>query len=229
MYGVILTRINVLTSSCGHVIRYITNIIKNQLKGTYGDYGVMLKDDTESGTTHWTTFYSSEASSPNKPELHITYNEKKFLDYGYWSSSVDIRLNTYADVWASAINNAIASWNNSGAPVYFYSIYNTTYGNDINVVNNANPWYGRLVTTGGEGNELISFYVELNSGPITTDASNLSNFIQSVLVQYLGTAIWLDEDPVTPYDSIMKNNRNRNTLIAPTQYDVQNVSSKYTN
>ena len=52
----------------------ITNIIKNQLNGTYGDYGVMLKDNTESGTSHWTTFYSSEASSPNKPELHITYS-----------------------------------------------------------------------------------------------------------------------------------------------------------
>ena len=52
----------------------ITTIIKKPLNGTYGDYGVMLKDDTESGTQHWSTFYSSEAASPNKPELHITYS-----------------------------------------------------------------------------------------------------------------------------------------------------------
>ena len=52
----------------------VTTIIKKQLNGTYGDYGVMLKDNTESGTQHWSTFYSSEAASPNKPELHITFS-----------------------------------------------------------------------------------------------------------------------------------------------------------
>ena len=53
----------------------VTTVIKKQLNGTYGDYGVMLKDNTESGTQHWATFYSSEAASPNKPELHITYTK----------------------------------------------------------------------------------------------------------------------------------------------------------
>lgn len=35
--------------------------------------GFELKDETESGTDHWTNFYSSDAASPNKPELHISY------------------------------------------------------------------------------------------------------------------------------------------------------------
>ena len=53
---------------------YVTNIVKSWRAGTYSNYGFMLKDDTESGTSHWTTFYSSDAASPNKPELNIYYN-----------------------------------------------------------------------------------------------------------------------------------------------------------
>ena len=81
----------------------VTTIIKKQLNGTYGDYGVMLKDNTESGTQHWSTFYSSEAASPNKPELHITFA----VYYGsrpYQSTSrTDINCMGYALEWADYI------------------------------------------------------------------------------------------------------------------------------
>ncbi len=51
----------------------VTNIVKGWYAGSYNNYGFVLKDATESGTTQWTTFYSSDAASPNKPELHINY------------------------------------------------------------------------------------------------------------------------------------------------------------
>ncbi|MBO4831382.1 MAG: DNRLRE domain-containing protein [Oscillospiraceae bacterium] len=51
----------------------VTNIVKSWYAGTYNAYGFLIKDTTEFGTSHWTTFYSSDATSPNKPELHITY------------------------------------------------------------------------------------------------------------------------------------------------------------
>lgn len=50
-----------------------TALVKYWLDGTFGNYGFMVRDATESGTTQWTTFYSSDAPSPNKPELHIVY------------------------------------------------------------------------------------------------------------------------------------------------------------
>ena len=52
---------------------YVTSVVRNWVNGTNPNYGFMLRDDTESGDFQWTTFYSSDAASPNKPELHITY------------------------------------------------------------------------------------------------------------------------------------------------------------
>ena len=52
---------------------YCTTMVRYWLGGTYTNYGFLLKDHVESGTTQWTTFYSSDAPSPNKPELHIEY------------------------------------------------------------------------------------------------------------------------------------------------------------
>jgi hypothetical protein len=53
---------------------YNLTVVKKWLNGTYPNYGWMIKDATESGTSQWTTFYSSDAASPNKPELHIWYS-----------------------------------------------------------------------------------------------------------------------------------------------------------
>lgn len=52
---------------------YVTDIVKNWSNGTHSNYGFLIKDATESGTSQWTTFYSSDAASPNKPELVISY------------------------------------------------------------------------------------------------------------------------------------------------------------
>ena len=59
---------------------YVTNIVKGWYSGANSNYGFMLKDDTESGTSHWSTFYSSDAPSPNKPELHIIYQAYTNMD-----------------------------------------------------------------------------------------------------------------------------------------------------
>ena len=53
---------------------YVTSIVNKWLNGTYTNYGFALVDTNESSTSHWTKFYSSDASSPNKPELVIVYS-----------------------------------------------------------------------------------------------------------------------------------------------------------
>lgn len=47
-------------------------LVRNWLRGTYSNYGLCIKDHVEDGTV-WTHFYSSDAASPHKPELHIQY------------------------------------------------------------------------------------------------------------------------------------------------------------
>lgn len=56
----------------------VADIVKSWLDTTNVNYGFLLQDDTESGETQWTTFYSSDAASPNEPELHIYYTEGKY-------------------------------------------------------------------------------------------------------------------------------------------------------
>lgn len=68
---------------------YVTNIVSSWTNGAYTNYGFMIKDLTETGTSQWTAFYSSDAPSPNKPELRITYLPQytfymdSYVDQGY--------------------------------------------------------------------------------------------------------------------------------------------------
>ncbi len=51
-----------------------TTMVKNWRSGAYSNYGFMLMEPSESNTNQKTKFYSSDAPSPNKPELVINYN-----------------------------------------------------------------------------------------------------------------------------------------------------------
>jgi len=51
----------------------VTSIVASWTSLTEGNYGFIVRDAIENDTDQWTTFYSSDAPSPNKPELHITY------------------------------------------------------------------------------------------------------------------------------------------------------------
>lgn len=57
---------------------YVTDIVKKWKNGTYTNYGFLLKNASESGSSNWASFYSSEASSPKKPELRITYTTTEY-------------------------------------------------------------------------------------------------------------------------------------------------------
>lgn len=49
----------------------VTGIVKQWVNGTYTNYGFVVKEDLETGG--YNVYYSSDAASPHKPELHITY------------------------------------------------------------------------------------------------------------------------------------------------------------
>ncbi len=54
--------------------------------GKATNFGFLLKDSTETGTSQWTTFYSSDAASPNKPELVIDHIYCGARPYKTWSA-----------------------------------------------------------------------------------------------------------------------------------------------
>ncbi len=206
---------------------YVTDIVRSWYAGTYKNYGFVLRDDVESTTSHWTTFYSSDAASPNKPELHIMYKEGQYLPYGTANKSIYVYPYSFNGTWQAAVNQSRYNWNNSSAPINFYTSSSST--NRIYVSQYDYDAYGITYALERSGSELTRFKIELNSRTITRDAStgNLANFIQSVLVHELGHTIWLADNPVTEQDSIMKYTRNRNIMISPTAYDIANVVAKY--
>ena len=110
--------------------------------GEYTNYGVVLKDATESGTSQWTTFHSSDAASPNKPELHLKY----YLPLNCW----------YSD------DSKIGKWNFS-TTIRYYDLCNDTFFPLVAGLNNGiNQWGNALgispTLSGTSSNAPIEFY-----------------------------------------------------------------------
>ena len=204
----------------------VTEVVKLWLSGTANN-GFLLKDLTESDSTHWTTFFSSDAASPNKPELHIYYNENKYMANRYSSNVIYLQSYSYTDTWQTALDQSRSNWNNSGAGV----IINTSTGSPNVVDASAQDYssYGRMIRGDLNSYGLYSqFTIELNAARIRADCgSYLSNFIQSVFVHELGHVMGLQDNPITPYASIMSYSRDRKSMTTPSSYDAENVRAKY--
>ena len=52
----------------------VTSMVNAWVDGHYMNYGFVLVDSIENDPDHWTTLYSSDANSPHKPELIISYS-----------------------------------------------------------------------------------------------------------------------------------------------------------
>ncbi|MCB7135984.1 hypothetical protein [Cellulosimicrobium marinum] len=71
------------------------------------------------------------------------------------------------------------------------------------------------------------FTIKLNSRTINKSASNFSNFVRSVYVHEYGHAFSLADNPSGSQASIMKESRNRNSMVYPSTSDKANVSARY--
>lgn len=59
---------------------HVTTPVRYWLDGN-PNCGWMIKDRTETNSSHWTTFYSSNMGSPHRPELHIVYTPRNPTTY----------------------------------------------------------------------------------------------------------------------------------------------------
>ncbi len=111
---------------------YVTNIVKKWYTSSFNNYGFLIKDATESGTTQWTTFYSSDAPSPNKPELIINYNGPAHAYAGFTKSGSNRGVSSLItlpssfpsvsdsgeSVWVSTSKDSNGEWIQTGARYY---------------------------------------------------------------------------------------------------------------
>ena len=84
----------------------VTTLVKYWLNGTYPNYGMVLKEPSESDSAQKTKFYSSDAPSPNKPELVINYTYYGSRPYQD-TSRKDINCMGYALEYAEYITGAM--------------------------------------------------------------------------------------------------------------------------
>lgn len=66
---------------------YATTLVQKWIDGAYNNYGFVLKEPSESDTNQKTRFYSSDASSPHKPELHIVFSSYDYYGNRAYESS----------------------------------------------------------------------------------------------------------------------------------------------
>lgn len=156
--------------------------------------------------------------------LFTTVAFAKYLNYGWPTSNVPIRPYNHNSTWQRALDNGMASWNGAGAKVSFNKVSGSN--NPVYVANYSYGAYGKCIIY-YSGNKITRFTIEMNNRTISRDATNFSNFIQSVFVHELGHAIWLADNPRTSQPSIMKYSRNRNTMTRPQTFDINNVRAKY--
>lgn len=101
----------------------VTTETKQHLAGTYANYGFVVISQRENASVSATSFYSSDAPSPNKPELVITY-QTSGVYYGcrpYESSTGDsqncmgyaLDKMVYVDARALGYTNSSSMWNYS--------------------------------------------------------------------------------------------------------------------
>lgn len=102
-------------------------MVRNWKKGT-PNYGFCVKDLNENNTSIWNTLCSSDAASPNKPELVINFKDVVCwrVDVGnlnrllVWTSAPSVASHSYDSGYSSQLaswtSNARTKWSDDGSP-----------------------------------------------------------------------------------------------------------------
>ena len=139
--------------------------------------------------------------------------------YGWPTTYIPIRDAT-SSRYTQIVKNSIKAWNKAIPGVYFYLDKNAP--NTIYSGNYKDSWIG-YYSYYTKNNKTYKFNIYLNNRLLSKRSFN---YKQSTLVHELGHALSLaDNPPDSP--SIMRYDRNRNVLIAPTADDKAGVKKHY--
>lgn len=141
-------------------------------------------------------------------------------NFGWQSTSIPIK-NATSSAYTKVVTNSIAAWNNAiPGDVNIYLKKKTQ--NTIYSGNYADSWIGYYSYYTKKG-KTYKFNIYLNDRLL---ANQSDNYKQSTLVHELGHALSLADNPPN-VQSIMRYDRNRNTMIVPQQDDIDGVKSFY--
>lgn len=149
----------------------------------------------------------------------------RLISYGHdsayikmWNPSVDL-----SSTYQVPYQRAKSAWYNTSSPAQIID-ESTDHQHQIYNRQIADTWNGQYTATWKNSNGTArSFTIVLND-TILKNASY--NCIQSVIVHEFGHAFGLDDNPPES-PSIMRYDRNRETMITPQQDDVNGVNDFY--
>lgn len=160
--------------------------------------------------------------------INPVYAADPYLNYGAKTGTINVQnySSKYGKKWTERIDKCITAWNNSGANVNI-SI-STNSKNIIESAEYSDTWYGSTNQVYNKKTGYTSqFTIRINRRTIKQAAEKYGMFARSTLVHEIGHVFWLCDNPSTNKASIMKYNRNRNTMVKPQTVDVDNVNKKY--
>ena len=132
----------------------------------------------------------------------------------------------YSAKWTKIIDKSIAAWNGSSANVNIS--VSAQSKNVIKAKRYNDTWYGLTTQTHNKTSGYTSkFIIKVNTKTIKAKATNYSKFARSTVTHEFGHVFWLADNPNTKKSSIMKYDRDRNTMVKPQQFDIDNVNKKY--
>jgi hypothetical protein len=146
----------------------------------------------------------------------------RFNSGGMWTAQYTFYRGSYNTTWGSPMATAESRWNPAPEVDIIRQTGTSGTSGSVYAAQYAGDWYGYAVVSNG-----TSFTIQLNSRTIAANASNIGNFIQSVYVHEFGHTFYLADNPGTTLSSIMKESRNRNTMVAPSAYDFESVQIAY--
>lgn len=138
--------------------------------------------------------------------------------WGTQDPQIDVPFNNYSDTWSLPMRIAAAEWNST--PTKVSIAVSSSSKNQVLAASYSDSWYG-LASSANP----LPFTIKLNARTISRDATNLSNFIKSVLVHEYGHIFCLDHTNTKA--SIMYSSRDRNTMTTPQQFDIDEVNTVY--
>lgn len=150
----------------------------------------------------------------------VTVSAFLYYSNGYYTAYIEIKDRcSYSE-----FHSSLSAWNVTPTPAWFKEVVvsNNYMSDDVYT----DTWYGLYTPKKlqyvfwGRAQE---FTIELNRSMLVDKSSN---FKQSVAVHELGHALCLDDNPPES-PSIMRYDRDRNTMITPQQDDIDGVNDAY--
>lgn len=157
----------------------------------------------------------------------VAADGNRYWEYGmrYKNFAVKSYSNSYNATWVSILDNSRSAWNNSKAGTTISTQANSNH--EILAAQYNDTWYGLFTVESSSQGYISNCNIKVNARTIKANASNFSNFARSTVVHEFGHAFFLDDNPPTSSASIMSYGRNRNTMVSPQTYDVNNVNERY--